>query len=242
MPDRSVLRPGKPSFGVGEVVYLLPSARKGFIEAVLVAGVRFEPSLSAYVYSAERQFRKSFGRFVARKDAAIGPVEVREENLATLCEALPIRLAVSARELADLRSRFDSLCGGTDAGHPVEPGRATRSGSSDFLPAPRFGFNEVAYLRETAETTGRLEGLRLDQSSWDVGAGQWSYQVVFKPRPERPLPVGDRGTMQHDKVVAYRESELCSICEALGLAVSFMERSVSNDEARLTSLCPEATA
>lgn len=238
--DRTVLRPSSPKFSINETVYILPSAKKGFIEAVVVVGVKFEPSLNEYMYTVDRRFQRTFrGQVVSNEKSTLKPIDVREALLGTLCEVLPVRLSVLERELAEKQKQLTEVCA-IPQEIPVTPQPLEINGLITPV-APRFGFNEVVYLIESAEALGRLESYRIDNLTWDTEINQWVYSFTIRPRPGKNMPVGDRDDMTRTYEIKYEESALCKVCEALPLIVTFLQTAVDRDKARLAAFCPSIT-
>lgn len=228
--ERTVLRKGKPRFAINETAYARVSATKGFIEPLIIANIEFDPARTEWVYTWNRN---------TSDKRQVSPIKLAENELVTLCEALPIQISVLNRELLGLQTKYAQVCPGTEPAVVIDPrSRLVYPGKDGRVvaPAPRFGVREVVYLRETAEVVGRLESYAITDISWSKT--QWLYSMYIKRRPGRTMTVGDRDDMSRDMTLAYPESELCTVCEALPLAINFMTRAISRAQARLASLCP----
>lgn len=222
--NRTVLRKGQPRFAIGEVGYARASVLKGFMEPLKIAGVKFDPARNEWLYSWSRDLRLT-------NTTLIAPVEVFEDELLTLCEALPIQLDVLERELAEMQSQFAESC----------PGGAvttTSNTSETDPPAPLFGYNEIVYLRETAEVLGRMEAFRITDYQWSTQTREWTYIMHIRRRPGRNMTVGNRIDMTREFDLVYPENQLCPLCEAIPLALTFLNRAVSQTRSRISSLCP----
>ena len=231
--DRTVLKKGRPFFAINEVAYARASATKGFIEPLYISGVQFDPARNEWLYS---------WRVSMSISSKASPIQCYESELLTLCEALPIQISVLKRELAEICEKMHCTCpdGGTTPPDPQQPTIINDKVGVNYRmkpPAPRFGFNEVVYLRETAQVLGRLEAYRITDLEWSNDLLEWKYIMLIKPRPGRNMTIGDRDDKNHPFEIWYPESQLSPVCEALPLAVAFMQKAVKNAEARLKAFC-----
>jgi hypothetical protein len=64
------------------------------------------------------------------------------------------------------------------------------------------------------------------------------YSMFIHRRPGRNMTVGDRDNWTREFSLSYPESELCTLCEALPLAVSYMTKAVAAAQIRVNSYCP----
>jgi hypothetical protein len=233
--DKTILRRGKPKFGINEVAYSRAGAIRGFIEPLPIIRVDFDPGLNTYVYTWGRDLGPA-----AKKVPA--PFVFPESQLLTLCEALDLQIPSLERDLAGLEAQMTSSCPNGAIAEYVSPTPEVINGRIN-PPAPRFGYNEVVYLRESAEALGRLEAYRVTDFYWEKDFKEWVYKFFIQRRPGRTMTVGDRGDMtaRSEFDLIYPESELATICEALPLAVTFMRQAVTRAKARRTTYCPGAT-
>ena len=229
--DRTVLRPGIPRFAINEVAFPRVSATKGYIEPLKISDIQFSPADNQYCY----QFLKSHS---GDKRKEVHPINLPESELVTLCEAFDLQIPVLERELADMEQKLVENCSGTGELDlkPNTP-QPTEDKTKITPPNPRYGHNEVVYLRESAEVTGCLEAFRIDNLRWSNDIGEWLYVFLIRPRPRRNMTVGDRDDMRRSSTIFYPESQLCQLCEATQLAVEFLERAVARARLRKQSLC-----
>lgn len=227
MGNRTVLKKGKPRFAIRETAYARASATRGFIEPIFIVGIDFEPGRADYLYTWQN------GNGPGSK---ISPVQLYESELIVLCEALDIQISVLNRELSEQQVRLQSIC---PNGPIVAPTQIPSiDGDQITPPAPRFGVNDVVYLLESAEVVGRLEAFRINDISWDNSFRQWKYIMIVKPRPGKTMTIGDRGDMTHNLSIGYPESQLGAVCEALPLAVKFLQRALNKAVTRRSTFCP----
>lgn len=234
--DRTVIRPTKPRYSINEIVYSKISAKKGFIEPFKVANIEFVPSKSQFEYSFFRDAKLGSNRFKG-KSIEFLPITLLEEELLTLCEALDIHIEVISRDLAAMRTKLEENCISSDGEEKPEIATPIRNNNLITPPEPRFGIREVVYLKETAQAVGRLEAMRIDNLKWDKSVNEWLYIFQIRPRPRRNTTVGDREDLRRGSVVAYPESQLCLICEALPVAVNFLEIALQRSQFKRESLC-----
>lgn len=226
MSDRTILRPGTPFFAINETAYARVAATKGFIEPLYVIGIEFDPAKNEYLYT--------FGMDIDHSKPM--PIRLYESALLSLCEALDLQIMALERELAEVQEQFKSNCLNAQQQPEVVPPHKWHYLSTP--PPPRFGYNEVVYLKETAENVGRLEAFRISNFKWDSDLGQWLYTFHIKRRPERNMTVGDRDNWTRKLDLRYPEEDLCLICEALPIAVNFMQQAVQRAKYRRQTLCP----
>ena len=229
MSDRTVLRPVAPRFGINEIVYSGVSATHGYVEPLRIANIDFDVQFGLYRYSFY------FGTLVERDKAKLLPITLLESELITLCEALDVQISVLERELSDAQKKLSNFC----PEELIQPAPETPNEKNGITTpkAPRFGYNEVVYLIESAETTGSLEAMRIDNLSWDNSIGEWIYTFRILPRPRRNTTVGDRNDLRRGSIIMMVESQLCKICEALPLVVNFLVVAVNRAKLRRESLC-----
>jgi hypothetical protein len=225
--DRTVLRPIQPIYSINEVVYSRASSLKGYVEPLKIYNMEFDPS--------RNQYRYYFFRSIDVVDGIL-PITLLESEVLNVCDALDNQIGVLSREYNDMSAKLDAHCGGelVEAADIVQP---TYNKELVSPPRPRFGYNSMIYLRETAEVTGVLESYRVDDIKWDRDNLQWVYYSIIRPRPEKNSTVGDRGDLTHDTVLSFIEVRLCTVCEAISLAVSFLSRALSRAQSRRQSYC-----
>lgn len=235
--DRTILRPAQPKFGINEIGYARISATKGYIEPLRIAQISFNVSQNQFEYSFHRN---SIGDVRLTTDKPqLMPTTLLESEIIGLCDALDIQIQVLERQLTEITDKFDENC--QQQQQIADPPVASTVKSITQPPRPRFGHGQVVYLRETAETTGRLEAFRIDGFTWDNNLGEWMYFFNIRPRPRRNTTVGDRDDLRRGSVITIPESQLGTICEALTLAVDFMDLAVRRAKSRRTSFCGDST-
>jgi hypothetical protein len=225
--DRTVLRPLAPTYSINEVVYSKASSLKGYIEPLKIYNLEFDPS--------RNQYRYYFFRSIDSVDSVL-PITLLESEVLNVCGALDNQISVLNREHSDMLAKLYAYCGGelVQAADIVNP---TYTNEMVSPPRPRFGYNSVVYLRESAEVVGVLESYRVDDIKWDRDNLQWVYFSIIRPRPDKNSTVGDRGDLTHNITLNFIEVQLCTVCEAISLAVSFLSRALSRAQSRRQSYC-----
>jgi hypothetical protein len=233
MADRTILKPLRPRFAIGEVVYSAISAKKGFIEPLTVAKVEFLPARNQYNYSFSDK-----SRFTIRggKKERLMPITLLESELITLCYALDTQISVIQREYDQMSIRLNENCEGQEVDRTAVR-KPVRGNGQVVPPNPLYGYNEVVYLTETAQTVGRLEAYKITNFRWDDDVAEWIYEFVIKPRPRRNTTIGDMDDLRRGTVLEYPESMLCTICEAITMARDFLERVINRAVLRKQALC-----
>ena len=229
MSDRTIIRPVRPRFGINEISYSRVSATHGYVEPLCVAKIDFDVQFGSYRYSFY------FGTLVERDNNKLMPITLLETELITLCEALDVQINVLERQLTESQKKMNNFCNE----ELIQPASELPDEKNGIVTpkAPRFGYNEVVYLIESAETTGSLEAMRVDSFKWDNNIGEWVYVFRILPRPRRNTTVGDRNDLRRGSIIMMVESQLCKICEALPLVVNFLEVAVSRARFRRETLC-----
>ena len=231
--NRTVITPPAPLFKINQTVYCRASIIRGYLEPLQIVGVEYVPAMREYVYSW--QYGVGFNQFVPL-DARItdiygsrldppqraqktSPIRLPEGDLFCFLDALPIQIRALERQLAELQEKQRATCP-----FPLPPAKPIEypeevQGMIN-VPRPRFGYNQVAYLIESASIIGRLEAYRITSFAWDNKLRVWTYEMYIDRRPERAKTVGDDAQLTHDKRLAFYETELCSVCEALALSIN----------------------
>jgi hypothetical protein len=233
MSDKTVINPGQPKFAINEITYSQIAAKKGYVEPLKVATIQFDPAARDHRYGFWRDMRRTV---VNPEIKDFMPVTLLETELCTLCEALDIQIEVLQKELLDMSQKYEDNCGSVPDIQPNTP-YPVPDKTKIRPPAPRFGIRDVVYLRETAEVVGRLEAFRVDDMIWDTASNMWLYYFYVRPRPSRNTTVGDRDDMRRSRTVIYPESQICTLCEALPLAVSFLENAITSAQFRKEAYC-----
>jgi hypothetical protein len=232
--ERTVLQPAQPEYSINEIAYVKASASKGFIEPLKIATVKYNPKFKENEYSFWRDTH--LNQDIPRKSHDRLPITLLESELTTLCEAIDIQISVLHRELTEMQVKLLENCpdGGSIQPNPPRP---VEDKGKVLPPQSRFGVRQVVYLKETAEVLGRLEAYRIDDVEWDNGIKEWLYKFYTRPRPRRNTTTGDRDDLRRAKTIIYPESQLCTICEALPLAVHFLEIAIQRAEFRRQAYC-----
>lgn len=249
MPEnRTPIKKGsRPKFGINEVVYVRESAIRGFVEPIAIAAIRYEPNINSYVYSFLKNKILSNliiqdGKVIVQrmrpaKPQEISPIEVREEELITICEALEIQVRYLENQLELANAEFERVCNsvGSDLPEANDPDII-----DNFIISPqepRFGINDVVYLIETAQSVGRLEKVRIDAVEFDVSLQKWVYTSHFQQKPGENMTVGDRIDLKESVVLRHTEDDLVTVCEAIPIRIDFLEQSLLRSTNLRDSVC-----
>lgn len=232
--ERTVLQPVQPRFAINEIAYPKASAGRGFVEPLKIATVEYDSRHKDNRYSFWRD--PHLNKAVPQWSHDRIPITLLESELVTLCEALDIQIGVLHGELTEMQTKLMENCPDGGSTQPDTP-RPTEDKGKILPPPARFGVRQVVYLKETAEVVGRLEAYRVDAVEWDNGIKQWFYVFQIRPRPRRNTTVGDRDDLRRGKLIVYPESQLVTICEALPLAVTFLQRALQRAQFRRTAFC-----
>lgn len=232
--DKTISAPGQPKFGIGEVAYARSSALLGFIESIVIAKVRFDHPIGAYVYRWLRDSSLETGLAAQAKEKDLAPFELREEAILTLCETLPIHISVIGKELEKAEEQLEDFPGGVVVTKPVP---VETRGRILQPPEPRFGVNEVVYLIDSAEINGRLEKMRIDSLEFNNESQEWEYTAIFRKKPGENATVGDRNDLRRSVVVNRPESQLGTIADVLPLRVDFLTRALNASTRRFDNTC-----
>lgn len=142
----NVVRPPTPRFGINEVVYLRESALSGFLEALKVRRVFYDPSINRtkYVFFIRNRRRKiqTLGDAVdLRREYDI---TLLEEDLVSYEEALLIKKNWLENELV----KTDRLLQGIDIGPKIEIfGNGTEINDGDVTPGPNDDFTQFGDVK-----------------------------------------------------------------------------------------------
>jgi len=152
--------------------------------------------------------------------------KLMEDQILNLHDALDIQINVLTNELALMKEKLILICDGTS--QDLSERKVINLGNRTMPPPPRFKRNEVVYLIETSQITGRLEALKINEViEWNQEIKQWVYSFKIYPRREKNVTVGDRNEILRPYVLEKSENNLCKACEAIPIAISFLEKSIN---------------
>lgn len=232
--DRTILRPNTPKFGENEVAYARVSATKGYVEPLVIATIEFNVARNQYLYGFKRQISPT------SPDKDLMPIKLYESEIITMCEALELQISVLKREFDEATAQLAKVCGSADGSPLPDVAKPTEGVAIVTPPRPRFGYNQVVYLIETAQTTGNLEAYRISNFSWNGKLKQWVYTFHIRPRPGRSTTVGDRDDLSRAVNLEFPESVLGEICQVLPLRVQFLTLAFNRAVRRQQTFCPVA--
>lgn len=98
-----------------------------------------------------------------------------------------------------------------------------------------FNVNDVVYLKESAES-GYLESFKVSSVSMNT-TGQWVYTFEMTVGPRITSTFGEKITRREHTTLYYNESELLSMCDALDLVETYLERRLAQIRALRSSRC-----
>jgi hypothetical protein len=99
-------------------------------------------------------------------------------------------------------------------------------------PAPRFGINEIVYIRESA-LNGYLEPRRVEGIRYDASIGRNLYEFNFKKSSPTVQTVGDAVDLKTAFTIEIIEEELLTFEEAVRIKRDYLQRELAKAEAQL---------
>lgn len=111
------MAPAQPLFGIDDIVYLLASARRGFLESYRIDNVIYEPKDGTWVYLINVKRSPIAGQTVGHfRDLRIhGSLYFSEAELIDYCTAVETALLYHQRMVATFQAKLDARCtGGTN--------------------------------------------------------------------------------------------------------------------------------
>ncbi len=103
---------------------------------------------------------------------------------------------------------------------------------------PLFRRGDTVYLLESAEI-GKLEAFKIT-SIKQVVDGRWVYEINIGKKPPAQGLIGDTWDARvNELTIAYLESELIGVCEALTIVVARAQTQITNVQNRVGVVCPE---
>ena len=216
----------RPKFNIGQTVYSKISATKGYVEPLYIHSAYYNPYKNTYIYS----FRRSL-----RGPPQLLPVRLSEMQIITFYEAVDIQIGVLQKEYNKAVKTLQERCPEVNPipALPVVPRLSEDPNTlQTVMPKPKYGYNQVVYLRESAEASGSLEAMRITDISWENKHRQWLYSFEIQPRPEYNMPVGDADVWRRRMCPSYSETELLTMCEAQQLAVNFLASALAKAKSR----------
>lgn len=109
------------------------------------------------------------------------------------------------------------------------------------LSAPRFSPEDIIYLVSSAKL-GWLESYQVTQVR-SVGS-TYRYTILIKPQvPLNSLQtVGDRNNLSKSRIIELKEEDICTHCEALILARTYLENRLVEINTAISTFSCEGTA
>ncbi len=214
--------PASPTFFVDDRVFLLESAKLGFLDAYNVVGTR-QIVNSEWVYkvgfrAAPPVGNKQTGRF------EFG-FELAENELTDKCTALGLVIDKLSLDLSQMQMIQQQACGGSE--------------DDSIAPtSPKFNVDDIVFLQESA-ALGNLESYVIAGVT-QLPNSAFMYQFAV---PERPpvhvTTVGDRNNLRHAQDFELQEGELLTQCEAVDLGVTKLQQDLNKVQALQTTFCSE---
>jgi len=104
--------------------------------------------------------------------------------------------------------------------------------------APLYRRGDTVYLLESA-IVGKLDAFKIT-SIKQVVDGRWVYEISIGKKPPSQGLIGDTYDARISELaIAYLESELVGVCEALNIIVVRLQRQVTNIESKIAGCCPD---
>jgi hypothetical protein len=193
-----------------------------------VYNVEYDQAKKEYLYTFKIDLYSSQPKLLVAR--------LYEDQICDLCTALQFQISVLEREYDAAIALFENKCP-----HGVPPYQQQITYEDHKMrvhpPKPRFGYNEIVYLLETAQVVGRLESFHIFRIIWNNKVNQWNYIIKIYPRPEHHMTIGDADNRRHILEAVYAENELTTFCEAQDMVVQFLTQALSLARQRYSSLC-----
>lgn len=109
------------------------------------------------------------------------------------------------------------------------------------LSAPRFSPEDIIYIVASAKL-GWLESYQVTQVR-SVGS-TYRYTILIKPKTSSNLlqTVGDRNNLSKYRIIELKEEDICTQCEALILARTYLENRLAEINSSISSFGCEGSA
>lgn len=242
----------KPKFKLYEIVYSRISAMKGFIEPLVIGSINYENQSNTYEYRWIKNKKLSeliiTGRINHRSidppsDKSLSPVRIAEHELIYLCQdddngALQIQKRFIEKELLNASNEIlNSGCDEIDEFPDVEKDK--NYDYNDDISSPNWSVGDFVYLRETAESVGRLERFRIDNIEFNNKTGEWVYVFFIKQKPGAVSTVVDRNDLKNNIIISKSESELIDFCDAMAIRILYLNKSLDTVNRRIETLCQD---
>lgn len=106
--------------------------------------------------------------------------------------------------------------------------------------SPLFRRGDTVYLTGSA-MIGRLESFRVSRVL-QLQKDRWVYEIEIHNKPPHRRSVGDRFDMRiPEGTIGYTEDELTTLCDAIQIAITALERQRNSILAKQADLCPTGT-
>jgi hypothetical protein len=103
------------------------------------------------------------------------------------------------------------------------------------IPKPKFGINQVVYIRESA-LNGYLEPQRVSIAYFDPDIGKYWYSFKFKKSPPVTQTVGDIIDLKTKTQIQILEDDLCEFEEALIIKSNYLANELNKTMTQLHSV------
>lgn len=102
-------------------------------------------------------------------------------------------------------------------------------------PEPKFGINEVVYLRESA-INGYLEPVKVYRLRYDPEIDMTIYTFIFKRGAAMTQIAGDAINLKSSHIIELSEDNLLNLVDALLLKKSFLENELAKTNQMISNI------
>lgn len=214
--------PASPVFLVDDLVYLLESAKLGFLDSYNILSSR-QITNGEWVYTVGFKAAPPVGkRSTGRAEL---PFELAENELTDKCTAIGLVVDRLSGDLQRMQLIQQQACGESDSLDPI-------------ITSPKFNVEDIVFLQESA-ALGNLESYVVAEVIQQP-SGNFTYKFAV---PERPpvnnTTVGDRNNLRQSQDFELLESELLTQCEAVALGVTKLQQDLNKVQQLQATFCSE---
>lgn len=222
-----------PKYKINDLVYLNTSAQTGRLESYKISSIH-DKGLGKYIYQFIIHQHPFAEATVADRINLKTTSEMfyTEDELLTGCEAMAIALNALDNQFSRVALRRDA-CGTTDAEELV-----TRRTPTEVL-SPRFTVDDIVWIRQSAKI-GFMEFYKITNVNRVPNSRHWKYELNIRG-DLRDRDFYGNLTLGFNKTntqrLIFNESELITECEAIDLAIAYLNRKISDMAADYAAVC-----
>jgi hypothetical protein len=219
----------KPTYKIGDIVYLAESAAAGELEAYKISSIK-QLVAGKWLYTVNINQKSPAEQTIMDRVDLKFPTSLLydETELIPFCEAVDAAITNMNNRITRLNVKYtdciDTSTGGT--GLPID--ESTPEGNS------KFSIGDTVYIRASA-ALGFIEGYKIVTVHQDPTYKNFTYTIDLTNTTLKA------GLPRYKDNLFFRERELLTLCQSLDMAISALNRKLAILVSKKESLCNNDT-